>query len=224
MKYITHLVWLLMSINGFSQTMHIAPYFKLKENQIDNFSSVYFPELDSDNKLSSGFSFSPPPRENMGKPFPMGSKELMTKATNVEGFKAYYVIDLEDTLKQDAVILGNHFLSAALIFKNDTAFVAFRLRRSEVSNLHLRDIKNYIPPIVNANDTIVFTSGKMRMILYDFKNETLDINGKAYKNCLNIKIITRWSEDTNSSSVWLSKEHGILKWIRATGRVETRIL
>ena len=120
----------------------------------------------------------------------------------------------------------NYFpiLYSAMIFENGKVFFAPALRVNDLSKLKFADFKYVIPTTIKGTDTITVTDRKKRTILYDFRLATLTINGKKYKNCLNLKIFESWPDEKDYSTVWLNKKYGILKWIRPTGRIDTREL
>ena len=223
MKIYIFLLLIIISTNSLSQTINIKGYFFLRENQIDHFTGKYVPGEKDPNYNGMQIPVPPPPSGSYMDTV-IDKTKLIYKTITIEGYKVYYAIETADTLKKEAIIGSSHFLSSALIFKNDSVLLAPVFRLAELHKLKFYDFKYYIPPFVKTKDTITIIDGKKKMLLYNFKKATLLLNGKEYKDCLNIKIIEHWPDATYSAMVWLSKKYGVLKWIRTTRRVETRDL
>lgn len=224
MKLYIFIIIIIASTHAIAQTINVKGYFLLRENQIDHFTGKFVPGEKDPNFNDIQIPVPPPPSGRSYNDTIIDKREITYKTINIEGQKAYYAIETEDTLKGDALIGSSHFLSCALMFKHDTVFLAPSFTKPILQKLKLSNFKYYIPPMVKKSDTIVIIDGKKRLLLYNFKKVMLFLNGKEIKDCLNIKIIERWPDAVYSGSAWLSKKYGVLKWIRSTGRIETRDL
>ena len=61
----------------------------------------------------------------------------------------------------------------------------------------------------------------MEIFIKDFQFEDITIGDTILKKCLRLNLIV-YDRSTNpgKATVWLSRDHGTVKWIRTTGRIE----
>jgi hypothetical protein len=61
----------------------------------------------------------------------------------------------------------------------------------------------------------------IEVFIKEYQFEDLLVDDITLKKCLklNLMVYDR-STEKDSASVWLSREHGIMKWVRTTGREE----
>jgi hypothetical protein len=132
----------------------------------------------------------------------------------------YYLEETGDTMSPGP----NHFLfSAFACIKNELALAPFYSKR-ELRNLNPESFSNYIPATVNSSDTLRLKDEERTTLLYGFKMVDLEIAGHPEKiSCLKIEQMDLWPKKNYHGEVWISKEYGIVKWIRVTGRTETLI-
>jgi hypothetical protein len=195
-------------------------YFKLQENQVDSFvgsftkdkTDTMYRKIES---LFPGLAVEDDFREKY---------KIVYKTKTIEGHKAFYAVNTKDTIYYDASFGPNHFLFSALIFENGKVFIAPSYDLKELQRLKFSDFKYVIPERLSKRDTISIVDKKKETILHNFRFDNLLIDGKMYKQCLVIDLLIKWPDTTYHSKVWLHKKLGVLKWIRSTGRVDTRLL
>jgi hypothetical protein len=192
-------------------------YFLWKENQVDSFSGYFVKDpLDSNysktEKLFGAVTLSDTFCENYA---------LTYKTFDVDGEKAFYAIASTDRKKEQGKIGTGHFLHAALICRNDSVLVAPGLGK-DTGAFKLRDFAFVIPPRIHRKDSVVLVSGRMKLILHHFNSEKLAIGNKRL-HCLKISITESWPGKNYYGTAWLNKNYGVVKWIRTTGRTDTRI-
>jgi hypothetical protein len=129
-----------------------------------------------------------------------------------------------DTLLQNPTIGPRHFLFSSLIFYHDTVFIAPAYRKADLDRLSFKDFKYKIPPRLTKKDTVIIVDGTKTMLLVNFSKSTLTLNNRKFSDCLTFDIQEVWPETTYTGKVWLHKQYSLLKWIRSTGRIETRVL
>ena len=150
---------------------------------------------------------------------------LFYDSISIQGNIAYYFIDSSDTNKNDPSIGPRHFLSSAMIFSKDSISLASIYKRSDLLSLRFKDFDQRIHSVIKKKDTLKFKDKTLRkadkqILLYDFRKESIVINGNKIKNCLSISIAEKWPDTISFGKVWLHKKYGVVKWIRVTGRIE----
>jgi hypothetical protein len=202
-----------------------TPYFLLRENEVVHFTGVFVPKPDPNIKPVTNKSFVAPPVEPFdGRDTFIQKTEIVYKTIDIEGHKAYYAIETIDTLRNNPNIGPRHFLYAAMIFHRDTTFIAPVYEKADLKKLSFSDFKYKVPPKVLPSDSIVIIDGKKTMILSHFKKTSLTINNRTFQDCLTFTIRDIWPDARYTETVWLDRNYGVLKWIRSTGRIETRNL
>src|SRR5688500_14669594 len=197
-----------------------ADYFRLIENQIETYNGYFIKYQNDSNykKIEKIFG------RISDKDTVTDQNHIIYKTINIEGHLAYYAIATTDTLKKNPTIGPKHFLFSSLIFYNDTVFVAPAYRKADLDKLRFNDFKFKIPPRLTKKDTIKIIDGKKTTLLENFSIAIISINNKRFSNCLSFDIRDVWPTSTYTGKVWLHKKYGLLKWIRSTGRIETRVL
>lgn len=137
------------------------------------------------------------------------------------GEKAFYAIASTDHKRIQGKIGIGHFLHAAMIYRNDSVLVAPGLEK-DTASIQLRDFTFVIPPRIHKNDSVVLVSGRKKLVLQDFRFERLTI-GNKHLHCLKISITESWPGINYYGTVGLNRNYGVVKWIRTTGRIDTRI-
>ncbi|MGI8581205.1 MAG: hypothetical protein ACR2KX_03380, partial [Chitinophagaceae bacterium] len=150
--------------------------------------------------------------------------EIIYKSTDIDGHKAFYAVNTIDTFKQNPDIGPRHFLFSAMVFFNDTTFIAPVYEKADLKKLSFADFKFKIPQTVTNKDSVVITDRKKKMVLYNFHKTILSLGKIKFTNCLAFDIRDEWPDALYGEKVWLHKEYGVLKWVRSTGRTETRVL
>ena len=202
------------------RTIKPFEYLKLNENQLDSFTGAFIKDKsDSDyvkiERLFPGLAVD----DNFNEKY-----ELIYKTWNIEGHKAFYAVEPKDTIYSDASFGPNHFLFSALIFEGGKVFIAPCYDLKGLHRLKFSDFKFVIPEKLSKRDTLRIVDKKKETILHSFRFDDLIIDKKKYKHCLLIDLIIKWPEETSYSKVWLHDKFGVLKWIRDTGRTDTRLL
>lgn len=195
-------------------------YFKVNENQVDSFIGAFTKNKNDSNYIKAERLF---PSLAVGDDF-KEKYEIVYKTKNIEGHKAFYALKTKDTIYNDAIFGPNHFLFSALIFEKEKVFIAPSFDLKDLQRLKFSDFKFVIPNKLSKRDKIRVVDKKKETILQNFRFDDLTIDGKKYTHCLLIDLVIKWPDTTYYSKVWLHRELGVLKWIRETGRTDTRLL
>jgi hypothetical protein len=202
------------------RTIRPFEYFKLNENQVDSFVGTFTKDKTDSNYMEVERLF---PGQSVPDDF-KEKYEIIYKTVNIEGHKVFYAVKTKDTIYFDASFGPNHFLFSALIFEKGKVFIAPSFDLTDLHQLKFSDFKFIIPEKISRRDTISMVDKNKETVLRNFRFDDLTIDGKKYKHCLVIDLLTRWPDTTHHSKVWLHKDYGVLKWIRSTGRTDIRIL
>lgn len=149
--------------------------------------------------------------------------EIVNKTFLIDGEKAFYCIETKDTIDIDPIIGSRHFLFSAIIFKDNSILIAPIFWKQDLLSLKIKDFKVQFPSVLTKNTRITYSIDESTTIITGFRKTSIVIEDKKF-NCLYFELNTSWPDDSYKAMVWLNKKHGILKWIRTTGRIETRIL
>ncbi|RYE54065.1 MAG: hypothetical protein EOP48_13065 [Sphingobacteriales bacterium] len=202
------------------RTIKPYEYFKLNENQVDSFVGTFTKDkTDSTYMRIEGLFPSLAVADDFKEKY-----EITYKTKNIEGHKAFYAIEPKDTIYYDASVGPNHFLFSALIFEKGRVLIAPSYYLKDLRRLTFSDFKFVIPEKLSKRDTVRIVDKKKETILHNFRFDDLTIDGKKYNHCLLIDLLIKWPDTTYYSKVWLHKKFGVLKWIRDTGRTDTRLL
>ena len=209
-----------------SNKILISDYFRVKENEVLKYRGVFKPGLEKKivkKQITLDANMAPVMLPNPNDSF-IDYTNFIYKSLPLEKEKIYYVIDLKDTSDLNPSIGIHSFLTASLFYRNDTTFVANPYHLEQLKKLKLNDFKNFIPPTISKRKEITIDFGKQVITLYDFKIVDFDLNGELYKKCLFFNFKSEWPEVIYFGEVVIDKKWGVLKWIRTTGRVETRLM
>lgn len=202
------------------RTIKPFEYFILNENQIDTFEGTFSKDKsDSTYRQIENMFPSLSVSDNFKEKY-----QIIYKTKNIEGHKAFYAVKTTDTIYYDASFGPNHFLFSALIFEKGKVFIAPAYDLKDLNQIKFSDFRFTIPKKISKSDIIKVVNKKKETLLHNFRIESLSINGNDYRHCLVIDLLTKWPDTTYHSKVWLHEKYGVLKWIRSTGRTDTRIL
>ena len=209
-----------------SNKILVSKYFRVKENEVLKYRGVFKPGLEK--KIIKKANSVDPNMPPVMRPDPndsfVGFTNIIYKTLPLGNEKIYYVIELKDTTNVNPDIGIHNFLSASFLYRNDTTFVANPYRLDQLKKLELNDFKNFIPPAISKRKETALNFGKQTITLYDFKILDFNLNGKTYKKCLFFNFKSEWPEVIYFGEVVIDKKWGVLKWIRTTGRIETRLM
>jgi hypothetical protein len=201
------------------RSIRTIDYFRLRENQVDRFNGFFVKPNDSTYRMLD---------RAFGRAGESDSvfevSDIVYRTIDIEGHKAFYALETSELLQRNPAVGPKHFLFAALIFKDEEVLVAPAFYLKDVKQLRLADFRYRIPATVKRRDTVTIRDGHKEIMMCNFRKENIVIAHKKFKDCLKIDLVEVWPAKTNRGYVWLSKEHGILKWIRTTGRIETKDL
>ena len=224
-KKLTFLTLLILLVSC-SNKILISDYLRVKENEVLKFRGVFKPGLEKKivkKQIAIDLNMAPVMRPDFNDSF-ISYTNIIYKTLLLGKEKIYYVIDLKDTSKLNPDIGTHNFLSASLLYRNDTTFVTNAYRLNQLKKLELNDFKNFIPPTISKRKKITLNFGKETITLYDFKIVDFNLNGELYKKCLFFNIKSEWPEIIYFGEVVIDKKLGVLKWIRTTGRIENRLM
>src|SRR5687768_12626711 len=111
---------LLFSIYLFScSSIKTIDYFKLNENQIETYNGYFIKYQNDSNyrKIEQLFG------SISDKDTVTDKTQIIYKTINIDGHKAFYAMETNDTLLKNPTIGPRHFLFSSLIFYNDTVFI-----------------------------------------------------------------------------------------------------
>ena len=207
------------------KTIKISEYFKVQENEVQKYNSSW---VIGNENVTIKVPVSKP-LENMPSQMLFDNRDtvkdifnIIYKSVTVNNHKIFYAIEPKDTLQKNPSIGQNHFLFSAMTFQGDTTYLAPIYKLSEIEKLRFTDFKNYIPPTISKNDSIIIKDRAKKTILYNFKIRSLVINNFTCDQCLTFNLKEDWPEIIYYGEIWISKKDGILKWVRTTGRTEIR--
>lgn len=136
---------------------------------------------------------------------------------------AYYISDAGDTTGSWAWLAS--FAGSAMIFKNDSVWLASLTENQSPTNLTQNNFDHILPPGLQFLQPYELAKLKwsfiMTVFIKDYQLEDISIGDTVLKKCLrlNLMVYDR-STKPDKSTVWLSRDYGIVKWIRTTGRKE----
>jgi hypothetical protein len=149
--------------------------------------------------------------------------QLVYRKISIGGNTAYYISDAHDTAGAGAWL--DSFVGSAMIFKNDSVWLAFLTENQNPNKLTQKNFTHILPS--NQKILAPFELAKlkwsfiMKVFIKDYQFEDISIGDTVLKKCLklNLMVYDR-STKPDKSTVWLSRDYGTVKWIRTTGRVE----
>lgn len=209
-----------------SNKILISDYFRVNENEVLKYRGVFKPGLEKKivkKQIPLDPNMAPVMVPNPNDSF-IDYTNFIYKTLPLENEKIYYAIELKDTSELNPDIGIHNFLNASFLYRNDTTFLTNAYRLNQLKKLELNDFKNFIPLTISKRKEISLNFGKETITLYDFKIVDFDLNGELYKKCLFFNIKFEWPEVIYFGEVVIDKKLGVLKWIRTTGRVETRLM
>jgi hypothetical protein len=150
-------------------------------------------------------------------------RQVVNKTFLTGGNKVFYRIEKADSADSNPIIGSNHFLSSVILVENNTILISPVFWKRDMDSLKPADFKIQLPSVLKKNTRITYNRSEAAVILTGFSKASIVINGKKFK-CLYFYITETWPKSTGSSRVWLNKQYGLVRWIRASGRIDTRIL
>ncbi len=150
--------------------------------------------------------------------------KLVYRKVSIGSETAYYISNVTDSDGSGAQSAS--FLGSAMIFRNDSVWLAPLTFNESPNQLTQKNFNYVLPP--NLTFSKPFELAKLKwngfvkeVFIKDYQFEDLSVGDTILKGCLklNLLVYDRLKEPYHTT-VWLSLDHGIVKWIRATGREE----
>lgn len=149
--------------------------------------------------------------------------ELVYRKVPIDKDTAYYISNATDTTGIWAHLAS--FSGSAMIFKNDSVWLASLTENQSPTELTKKDFTHILSPGLKFSKPFDLAKLKwsfvMEIFIKDYQFEDISIGDTVLKKCLrlNLMVYDR-STKPDKSTVWLSRDYGTVKWIRITGRVE----
>ena len=136
---------------------------------------------------------------------------------------AYYISRAEDTTGVWAYLAS--FSGSAMIYKNDSVLLASLTENQSPTKLAKKDFSHIIHPGLTFSRPFDLAKLKwsfvMEVFIKDFEFEDIYVGDTVLKECLRLNLLVYdRSTKPDTSTVWLSRDYGTVKWIRTTDRVE----
>jgi hypothetical protein len=149
--------------------------------------------------------------------------KLVWRKISVDRDTAYYISSAEDTTGDWAYL--SSFSGSAMIFKNDTAWLASLAENQSPTELTKKDFNHILSPGITFSKPFDLAKLKwsfvMEVFIKDYEFEDVTIGDTILKKCLKLNLMVYDRSTTpDKATVWLSKDYGTVKWIRTTDRVE----
>jgi hypothetical protein len=149
--------------------------------------------------------------------------KLVWRKIPIDRDTAYYISSTDDTTGILAQLAS--FSGSAMIFNNDTVLLASLTENQSPTRLMKDKFTHIIPPNLKFPKPFDLAKLKwsflMEIFIKNFQFENVLIGDTILKKCLrlNLMVYDR-STKPDKATVWLSKDYGVVKWVRTTGRVE----
>jgi hypothetical protein len=151
-----------------------------------------------------------------------GYEELDTnvcKTKILENKEIFYFAEYYN--KFDIISIGSTMFGKGIYyFQNDTLFTIEADYEKDISEKQLLDSKILIPAYFKTGDSITINLESNQQKITFLRKEDLKMGDIVYKDCIKLKIIESWPETLYLEYVWLKKDIGLVKWMRATGRID----
>jgi len=149
--------------------------------------------------------------------------ELVYRKVPIEGDTAYYISDATDTTGLWAQLAC--FSGSAMIFKNDSVWLASLTENQSPKELTRKNFTYILPPRLIISKPLELAKLKwsfvMEVLIKGYQFEDVSVGDTVLKRCLKLNLMVYDRSTTpDTSTVWLSKDYGTVKWIRTTGREE----
>jgi hypothetical protein len=136
---------------------------------------------------------------------------------------AYYISKATDSDGSGAQL--DSFIGSAMIFRNGSVLLAPLTLNESPSKLTQESFDHSLPPSLTFSKIFELAKLKwsgltMEVFIKDYQFEDLTVGNTVLKKCLKLNLIVHDRSMTLKSTVWLSLDYGIVKWIRTTGREE----
>ena len=136
---------------------------------------------------------------------------------------AYYISHVTDTTGLNAQLAS--FSGSAMIFKNDSVFLASLTENQSPTELRRNDFNHILSPNLKFSKPFDLAKLKwsfvMEIFIKDFQFENVSVGDTVLKKCLRLNLLVYdRSTKPDKATVWLSRDYGTVKWIRTTGRVD----
>jgi hypothetical protein len=150
--------------------------------------------------------------------------KLVYRKISIGSETAYYISNATDSDGSGAQLAS--FLGSAMIFRNSSVWLASLTLDESPNMLTQRNFDHILPPNLTFPKPFELAKLKwsglvMEVFIRDYQFEDLSIGDTILKQCLklNLLVYDRSTEPVNAT-VWLTRDYGIVKWIRETGREE----
>lgn len=150
--------------------------------------------------------------------------KLVWRKIPIDKDTAHYVSGVDDTTGIWAQLAS--FSGSAMIFKNDTVWLASLTENQSPTKLTKKDFTHILTPGLTFSKPFDLAKLKwsfvMEVFIKDYEFEDVTIGNTVLKKCLKLNLLVYDRSTTpDKATVWLSRDYGTLKWIRTTGRTET---
>jgi predicted aspartyl protease len=148
----------------------------------------------------------------------------IVKKINLDGnCNSYYFESIDDTIS-----IGSNMIGQGLfLWEDDGLYTIESYFKSEIGMKNCSQKQMFLSNKMNAKMQIEYFDNNLES-KYQLKfigYENITVPAGNFNNCLKFSITTIWKSGKEYIQyLWLSKNTGVVKWIRSTGRIEELVL
>jgi hypothetical protein len=198
MKILAFIIFLTWSNSILGQTISFREYFPLKNGKVKVFYVSHITHSDTiRDKNDSSFC----------------------KSLIIKGREIFYFDD--ESNSSDTTIIGSRSFCMGVFYYDNGKFMFSPLFwKYELKAANLDYFEPLFPNVITLDKIYKFQDGEEKR-KYQFNGfEDVQIKNNLLKHCLKLTIIQDWKTEKYIDLVWFQKGTGVVKWLRATGRLE----
>ncbi|MDG2343091.1 MAG: hypothetical protein P8L23_00755 [Flavobacteriales bacterium] len=133
----------------------------------------------------------------------------------------YYFEDLDGN--SNSIIKSNMFGLGIYLRGIDGLYTVEAFWKNDIGKVHCIQKQKILPNSINLETKIEYLGKQSnpKYLLTVEGLENIEVPAGKFKDCLKIRILTKWdSNEEYVEYVWLSRDVGLVKWRRGTGKVE----
>lgn len=128
----------------------------------------------------------------------------------------------------EIISIGTEMFGSGIYFyRNDSLFTIDADYEQDIYEKDLSDAAILLPAYIKPGDSLTVANNNWkswkREVLTYLRHEDIIVKDRSYQDCIKIKILTYYDDSIYLEYIWLKKNVGLIKWMRATGRIDELI-
>ena len=200
MKFLFHIILLILVLKLPAQKILFEEYFPLKNAMVQTYSVCHITE--------TGI-------------LPGDPEKKIFRYQTIKNKNIYYLTsDIKEEEGDTCIIGSESFTNGVFYYDNGNFMYSPIFWKYELKEANLNYFEILFPKTISIDSAYSCRDGDEKRKYTFVGFETIEIKGRVIDSCLKLILEQEWPTAHYEDTIWFKKNVGVVKWLRSTGRLE----